>query len=196
MTRPLWGDLWARAAAGDGAAFAQFYQRHADRVFTHCYRRLGSRHDAEDLVAEIFAIAWRRRGRIIPHDEADILPWLLTTANNLLRHHHRSAVRARRLLRNIPRDEPTPDISVDVVEQAATEQAMRTISVALDGLRRRDREIIELCVIQGMTPVAVATITGEPPGTVRARLSRALARARRIHQMMPQHEGADGEVNK
>ncbi len=189
MTRPIWWDLWSRAASGDGAAFAQFYQRHADRVFTHCYRRIGSRDDAEDLVAEVFAITWRHRDRVIPHEEVDILPWLLTTANNLLRHHYRSSVRARRLLRNIPRADSAPDISLDIVEQAATDQAMRKIASVLDRLRSGDREIIELCVIDGLTPAAVATATGEPPGTVRARLSRALARARRIYQ-------TDGEVNE
>lgn len=179
-----WAELWAEAAAGDGAVFAQFYQRHADRVFSHCYRRLGSREDAEDLVAEVFAATWRHRGRVMPHDEVDILPWLLTTANNLLRHHHRSVTRARRLLQAVPRDELIPDFSDDIVEQDANDRTMRTITVVLDLLRAADREIIGLCVLDGLRPADLAATTGEPAGTVRARLSRALTRARRIHRSM------------
>lgn len=184
VTLTRWSELWARAAAGDGELFALFYERHADRVFSHCYRRLGSRQDAEDLTAEVFAIAWRHRARISPHEQADILPWLLTTANNLVHHHHRAVTRARRLLRAIPRDEPVPDISIDIAEQDATAHALLTINAVLDRLRRADRDIIQLCVLDGLSPAAVAATTGTPAGTVRARLSRALARARRIHQTL------------
>lgn len=178
----LWETLWAKAAAGDGAVFARFYDRHANRVFSHCYRRLGSRQDAEDLVAEVFALAWRHRDRVTPHGDADILPWLLTTANNLLRHHHRSVARARLMLESVPRDRSIPDFSDDVVDQAARRQELALIADVLDQLSRPEREIIVLCVLDGVHPTDLAAATGEPPGSVRSRLSRALARARRIHQ--------------
>lgn len=41
--------------AGESSAYAELYRRHADRVFTHCFRRTANRADAEDLTAEVFA---------------------------------------------------------------------------------------------------------------------------------------------
>ena len=81
--------LWARVLAGEPAAYADLYRRHADRVFTHCFRRLADRTDAEDVTAEAFAEVWRQRDRVQLDDEAGLLPWLLGTANNLLRRQQR-----------------------------------------------------------------------------------------------------------
>lgn len=173
--------LWSRAVAGDRSAFAVFYERHADRVFSHCFRRLGARPDAEDLTADVFLTAWRRRADVVLHDEVDILPWLLTTANYALRHHRRSLRRAQRLLAKVPLDPDEPDLAEAVSDRAFVDQQIELVLATLDRLRLADREIIELCVVQGLSPSSVADALGEPAGTIRARLSRALAKARRLH---------------
>lgn len=65
---------WLRIVAGDEYAFGQVYRRHAQRVFQHCYRRTLSLHDSEDLTAEVFAQAWRRRAEIHVHETAGVIP--------------------------------------------------------------------------------------------------------------------------
>src|SRR6266851_7432746 len=44
-------ELPVRAAAHDGAAFGELFERHADAVYNHCFRRCGSWSQAEDLTS-------------------------------------------------------------------------------------------------------------------------------------------------
>jgi RNA polymerase sigma-70 factor (ECF subfamily) len=126
--------LWRRAVDGDGQAFAVFYNEHADTVFGHCLRRLGSRTDAEDVTAEAFAITWRRRADISLDPDSDILAWLLTTANHLLQRHYRSSSRHRRFLERFARERTIEGVDhADGVDQSDEAHA-RALQV-LDQLR-------------------------------------------------------------
>ena len=182
--------LWARVLAGEPAAYADLYRRHADRVFTHCFRRLADRTDAEDVTAEAFAEVWRQRDRVQLDDEAGLLPWLLGTANNLLRRHQRERISAGRVATRLRVDRHSDDHADDVAADLDDISDLRQLALVLSSLRERDREVIHLCVIEGLTPTAVARTFGEPAGTVRARLSRALERARAA--MRELHTHSDG----
>src|SRR3954470_23588870 len=57
---PSDSELWLRIGSGDEAAFAALYERHADAIYNFCFRRIASWARAEDLVAEVFLVVWRR----------------------------------------------------------------------------------------------------------------------------------------
>ena len=44
-------ELWTRARADDGRAFASLFDQHRDRVFRHCLRLVENPHDAEEVTA-------------------------------------------------------------------------------------------------------------------------------------------------
>jgi len=172
-------DEWIRAQSGDATAFAGQYARHADRVYSHCLQRSCTNEDAEDLTAEVFVLAWQNRARVRYHDDAGILPWLLVTANNLLRHRHRGLARARKNMERIAPESSGENAAVAITNRAEERHYLELLAAVLKNLRPRDQELIQLCIIAELSPTTVAVALSLPPGTVRVRLSRALDRARR-----------------
>src|SRR5579875_1068889 len=73
--------LVERCQAGDQRAFEDLYLRYRDRLYRSCLRRTGNKAEAEDLVQETFARAWKALPRF--QGERRFYPWLSVIANNL-----------------------------------------------------------------------------------------------------------------
>lgn len=73
--------LVERCQAGDRAAFDELYLRYQRRLYRFCLQRMGSAHDAEDVVQESFVRAWRALPRFA--GERRFYPWLTVIAANL-----------------------------------------------------------------------------------------------------------------
>ena len=170
--------LWARAAAGETAAFGTLFDRHARTVYNYCFRRTGNWSQAEELAAIVFLEAWRRHADLrIVRDDA--LPWLLGVAPNVLRNSRRSQRRYRAALARLPH-ERGEDFANDVDERLDDERQMRAVLRALDKLSRADQDVLALCVWEELSYEQAALALDMPVGTVRSRLSRARARLREL----------------
>jgi RNA polymerase sigma-70 factor (ECF subfamily) len=70
----------AAVRAGDESAFSAIAERHRRELLVHCYRMLGSFHDAEDAVQDALLRAWRYRESL--KEGAPLRPWLYRVATN------------------------------------------------------------------------------------------------------------------
>lgn len=122
--------------------------------------------DADDLVAEVLAIAWRRLDDV-PID--DPLPWLFATARNVWRNGLRRGRRQEELAVRLRRSEApaAPD---------PAEHSHDDIRRALDRLSANDQEVLRLVAWDGLTTRQLASALGCKEAAARVRLHRARQR--------------------
>jgi RNA polymerase sigma factor (sigma-70 family) len=172
-------ELWARACLHDGDAFGELFERHADAVYNHCFRRTGSWSVAEDLTSVVFLETWRRREHLEFQGES-VLPWLLGVANNSIRNANRSIRRYTRLLAKLPDSVTVPDQSDEAIGRVDDERAMRRVLDALEQLTVMHQEVLSVCDWAGLTHEDAGVALGISTATVRSRLFRARARLREV----------------
>lgn len=161
------------------AWLTELFHAHSPAVLTYARRRLESPEDAEDVVVEVFATAWRRRD-VVPHPA---LPWLYATAANVIAHVIRSEGRRTRLdarLASVSRlHDPGHVLGDDPGATAADLLSDRaTISAAMDDLSDSDAELLRLWAWEQLEPMEIAEVLGCSPGTARTRIHRARTRLR------------------
>jgi RNA polymerase sigma-70 factor (ECF subfamily) len=159
----------AAAAVRDAAWFDQVFTEHATAVHRYFVRRT-RREDAEDLTAEVFATAWRRRDKV---PEGFVLPWLYRTSSYVLSNHRRKPVLT--LLGDNEQDEARHSRSADPAQLVVEDDAVRR---ALAGLSPRDRSVLMLHAWEGLDGAALAGALGVSRGGAAAALSRARSRLR------------------
>ncbi|MCZ7421210.1 MULTISPECIES: RNA polymerase sigma factor [unclassified Micromonospora] len=175
MIRADDGELWQRARQGEAECFGVLFDRHGGAIRAFCARRTGSIDAADDLVSIVFLEAWRRRGEVELVD-GNALPWLYGIARRTIQHRWRTAVRHRRALERLAPASATPDHAEEVAGRLDDERHLTRLRAALERLRPPDRDVLLLCVWQGLTYAEAAVALGVPVGTVRSRLSRARSR--------------------
>jgi RNA polymerase sigma factor (sigma-70 family) len=164
--------------SADRRSFEAAYRSSGTAVLGYALRRSTSRDDALDVVAETFAIAWRRRADL-PEDPQEVRPWLFGIARRCLANAARSGRRADRLgarLAETFAETAVPDPSALHDRRAESRQVLE----ALGQLSPDDRELVSLIAWEGLTPAQVAAVLGVSPGAVRVRLHRARTRLRAL----------------
>ncbi len=154
--------------------FEALYALHAGAVRGYAMRRCDPE-TADDVVADVFLIAWRRRADL-PEDP---LPWLLGTARRVLANHERGQSRRSRLWDRL---------ASQPIAAAATPQVSGRLQTALAGLSDRDRELLTLMAWEGLELQQAAEVLGVRPNTLAVRFHRA---RRRLSAALEVEDGSD-----
>jgi RNA polymerase sigma factor (sigma-70 family) len=147
-------DLVHGSMAGDRAAFAQIYDRYADRLYDFCVGMLRDFDAAADCVQDTFVLAATRLPQLREPDK--LRPWLYSIARNeVLR-------RVREVRRETPSDE-LPDVQSDDAGPetlAARTELADLIAEAAGGLTDRDRAVFDLAFRHGLSGPELADALG------------------------------------
>jgi RNA polymerase sigma-70 factor (ECF subfamily) len=151
--------------------FDALFTAYSPDIVAYCGWRAGSASDAQDAVAEVFLIAWRRLDEVPEGDAARV--WLYATARRVIANQRRSSRRRVALHERLAVEaESAPQ------ERHAPGQEETLVREALRSLGPRDREVLLLAEWEGLSPGQIATVLGCPAVTARGRLHRARRRFR------------------
>jgi RNA polymerase sigma factor (sigma-70 family) len=147
--------------------FASIFERHFAAIHHYLARRVGE-DLADDLAAQVFLVAFERRGTFRPGTN-DVRPWLYGIATNLVRNNRRAE---RRLLAAIGRLSRGRDVLPET-ESAASADDLAELAQALAALSRAQRDALLLFAWAGLSHSEIAGSLGVPEGTVASRIARA-----------------------
>ena len=153
-----------KAAKRDSSALTELFVRHKDYVYRLAWGFIGDRVSAEDAVQEVFMRLSRMRGGWIVR--AKFTTWLYKVTLNVSRElirKHRPVGGARRDDVISPPDEPERGV------------VLSELSAALERLPARQREVVVLRMLEGLSTRETAQVVGCREGTVKVHLHRGLA---------------------
>ncbi|MFF0447001.1 RNA polymerase sigma factor [Streptomyces sp. NPDC004609] len=166
----------ARVRAGEPEAYAELVRAHT-QVALKAAVAFGAGADAEDVVQSAFLKAYQALGRF--REGAEFRPWLLRIVVNETRNTVRSAGRLRALAGRealLLGPEPLIPESADPAVAAVREERREQLIAALDELSEEQRQVVAYRYLLEMDEAETAEALGWPRGTVKSRLSRALAK--------------------
>ena len=155
--------------------FAAAYSKYLPAIGGYLTRRVEHRF-VEDLAADVFAIAWRKRATVTPGEE---LPWLYRIAANLVANHRRRQATTASLLFTLRAVDTAPSAEDIAISDLALADAWRR-------LRPRDREVLALAVLEDLPIAAISTSLGISANAVSIRLHRA---KKTLAQLMIDEDG-------
>ena len=174
--------LVAAVRRGDHEAFGALYDRHGPLIYRYCYRHGVDPSQAEDLLSIVFLEAWRCRERIAVVD-GSARAWLLGVAKNVTRAraraHRRHAVALQRYA-PAPDDLVQPDHAPIVDEQVSAASTARALWVQIAQFPVADRQVAELCLVEGLTIAQAAAALGQRKATIKSRLYRVRRRLQSV----------------
>ena len=170
-------ELFARAQRGETAAYEEIVQRYQQLAFRTAYVITGSAADAEDAAQDGFVKAYRALASF--RSGAEPRPWLLRIVANEARNRVRSTGRRHQLeLRLAEGYRPGGAAPSPEAAAVAAEDTRRRLLGLVNQLSDEDRLVIASRYFLELSGEETAAALGIAEGTVKSRLSRALARLR------------------
>jgi RNA polymerase sigma-70 factor, ECF subfamily len=165
-------------------AFESLYRESRDDLFAYVAGLLRDRSAAEEVTAQAFERAWRRKRQLDP-ERGSPRAWLFGIARNAALDELRRRSRMGSMLsqgHSSPSPAAVPSASAaqasggDPAQIAVERTALRQ---ALDSLDGRDRELVALKYFAGLSNAEIASVTGTSESNAGTRLHRTLEKLRR-----------------
>ena len=166
------------AQAGEEAAFEMLVRRYYGQIHRWALARTGDRGDADDVTQEVLVRLHRHLSSF--DGRSQFTTWLYQVTRSAASDLHRKRARRDRLALKAKRQSGPaavdPREEQDGVDEKRAAGLVRTF---LEELSERQREIFDLCDLQGFGPVEVSAMLKMEPVTVRSHLFRARKAIRR-----------------
>jgi len=166
-----------------GPDVASLYRAHAAKVGRWAARLGGPSIEVEDIVQEVFLVAKRRLVSFRPDGGGSVTTWLFRTTERIVKATRRKQ-RLRRLFGVAPADDGAgADIAGSIPsDELERRQEIALVYRVLDRLPERQRRVLILFELEGLSTDDIAALVGARVGTVRVWLYRARAAFLQHHE--------------
>lgn len=168
-------DLMYAARGGHHSAFETLVRRHQRLVLGLALRFLGDRAAARDVAQEVFLALWVEREEYQPRGR--FKAYLVSSTLHRCNGTRRRLETKTRALDALP---PAAPVSAEVVEQLVARERQREVQASLSQIPERSREVLVLRYSNGLSLEEIASVTGQPLGTVKSHVFRGLKRLQKL----------------
>ena len=168
--------LVERSRNGDQDAYAELVTRYQAIAARTAYVITGTAADAEDVAQDAFVKAYYALDRF--RTGAPFRPWLLRIVANEAINRRKAAGRRPTVGLSVIEDRASGDTALSPEASALAHERREVVLVALRRMREEDRLVIAYRYFFDLSEVEMADALGVARGTVKSRLSRAIARLR------------------
>jgi RNA polymerase sigma-70 factor, ECF subfamily len=164
-----------RTGQGDRSAFDTVYKATSAKLFGVCLRIFPDRQEAEEALQEAYLTIWNKAASF-ESGRASPISWLVTLTRNRAIDRLRSKGKAG--LTSLDEATEIADPAPLADAQLLTAGEDHILKGCIEGLDTRDAHFIRGAFISGATYADLAEREGEPLGTVKSRIRRALIKLR------------------
>ncbi len=178
LTREGEQALIDRVLAGDVSAFEDLVVAYEKKIYNLALRMTRNPSDAEDITQEAFLKAYRSLKSF--RKDSGFYVWIYRIASNLCIDFLRKEKQGSTLPLNLPEEDgewtvELPDFSALPEEELERRELRESIRRGLDALPEKQRQILVMRELSGLSYARIGEILDLEEGTVKSRISRARA---------------------
>ncbi|HEX3326069.1 MAG TPA: RNA polymerase sigma factor [Actinomycetota bacterium] len=166
--------LCEQARSGDVGAYEELVRRYQRLAYRTAYVVTRSAADAEDAAQEAFVKAYYALDRFRPG--APFRPWLMRIVVNEALNRKRAGSRQEGLALRMTQGRPSGGVAPSPEVAVLDAEVSHVVIAALNQMSEKDRLVVALRYFFELSEAEMAQVLECPVGTVKSRLSRALAR--------------------
>lgn len=168
--------LVARAQEGDTRAFDDLVRKYTPKLYGMVYNMTSNREDADDLLQDVFAKAYRSLKRFL--GKSSFYTWIYSIAVNMTLNHLKKRGRHMKVslddvdtgIANDPDFIAITTAKTNVAREVNIHELQKRLNAAMMKLSEDHRTVVTLYDIQGLQHADIGKILGVSEGTIRSRL--------------------------